>query len=372
MILVNEPLLDGNEKKYLSNCIETGWISSDGPYVKEFEGKFAQFIGVKHAIAVCNGTVAIELALAAIDLQPGDEVILPCHTIMSCPMGIIRRGGVPVLIDVDPLTWNLDVNQLKSKITSRTKAIMPVHIFGQSCDMDPIMEIAAQYGLYVLEDAAEAHGAEYKGKKCGSIGHLATFSFYANKIITTGEGGMVVTDDDKIAEAARYYRNLCFQPQQRFLHQDLGYNFRITNLQAAVGLAQVERIDELLNIKINQGQLYKSALQDTPGIRLQKAEEWAKPVYWVFGLLLEDNVSIDAFAWAKMLLSKGVQTRPFFWPLHEQPIFQKMGLFKNESYPIAEKIARHGLYVPSGMALKKEDQITVSEIVKQTLKEIAQ
>lgn len=370
MILVNEPLLDGKEKKYLAECIDTGWISSDGPFVKEFEEKFAKFIGVKHAIAVTNGTVAIELALAAIDLQPGDEVILPCHTIISCPMGIIRRGGVPVLVDVDPQTWNLDINQLKDKITPKTKAIMPVHIFGHSCDMDPIMAIAEQYGLYVIEDAAEAHGAEYKGNKCGSLGHLATFSFYANKIITTGEGGMVVTNNDQLADAARYYRNLCFQPQQRFLHQDLGYNFRITNLQAAVGVAQVERIDELLAIKIRQGQIYTNAFQGIEGIRLQHVHPWAKHVYWVFALLLEDNVPIDAFELAKKLLGKGVQTRPFFWPLHEQPVFNKMGLFQNERYPFSEKIARRGLYVPSGMGLKEEDQLIVADVVKQTLREV--
>lgn len=368
MILVNEPIFIGKEKEYLTQCIDTKWVSSDGPFVKQFEELFAQFLGVKHAVAVCNGTVAIELAIAALDLQPGDEVILPAHTIISCPMGIIRRGCVPVLVDVDPHTWNMDVNQLESKITPRTKAIMPVHIFGQPCDMDPILALSEKYGLYIIEDAAEVHGAEYKGRKCGSLGHIATFSFYANKIVTTGEGGMIVTNDDEIAARARNYRNLCFQPQQRFLHEELGYNFRLTNLQAALGVAQMEVIDQLIQIKQEQGASYTARLQEVKGITLQKVEPFAKHVYWVFGLLLDDAVPFDAMEWARILLENGVQTRPFFWPLHQQPVFHKMGLFRNEAYPVAENIARRGLYVPSGMGLKKHELEEVCEIVTRTLK----
>ncbi|MGV3504258.1 MAG: DegT/DnrJ/EryC1/StrS family aminotransferase [Adhaeribacter sp.] len=367
MILVNEPLFLGKEKEYLAQCIDTKWVSSDGPFVRQFEELFAAYLGVKHAVAVFNGTVAIELALAALDLQPGDEVILPAHTIVSCPMGIIRRGCVPVLVDVDPQTWNMDINQLESKISPRTKAVMPVHIFGQSCDMDPLLALAEKYGLYIIEDAAEVHGAEYKGRKCGAMGHVSTFSFYANKIITTGEGGMIATNDDDIAARARYYRNLCFQPQQRFLHEDLGYNFRMTNLQAALGVAQMEKIEDLICIKQEQGRNYTSRLQGVPGLYLQQVEPYAKHVYWVFGLLLDDSVPFDAFEWAQVLLQNGVQTRPFFWPLHQQPVFHKMGLFREESYPVAERIARRGLYVPSGMGLTLPDLETVCEIVKKTL-----
>jgi perosamine synthetase len=367
MILVNTPLFLGKEKEYLSECIDTGWVSSDGPFVKKFEELFAKFLGVKHAIAISNGTVAIELALAAIDLKPGDEVILPSHTIISCPMGIIRREGKPVLVDVDPETWCIDVNQIENKITPRTKAIMPVHMFGHPCDMDGINNIAKKHGLIVIEDAAEAHGAEYNGKKCGGLGDIATFSFYANKIITTGEGGMILTDNDEYADKARYYRNLCFQPHQRFLHEDLGYNFRMTNIQAAIGVAQTEKFDELLNIKEKQGKRYTENLKGLKEIKIQKVEPWAKHVYWVFGLLLEDTFPIDAFEWAKILLSEGVQTRPFFWPLHEQPVFNKQGLFNGEKYPLSSKLARRGLYVPSGMALKNEEIDKVSEIVIKTL-----
>jgi perosamine synthetase len=370
MIPVNKPLFIGNEKDYLIKCIETGWISSDGPYVQEFEQRFAKYLGVKHAVAVVNGTVAIELALAALPLKEGDEVILPSHTIVSCPMGIIRRGLKPVLVDADPETWGIDVSQIEKKITSRTRAIMPVHMFGHSCDMDPIMDLAKRHNLFVIEDAAEVHGATYKGKYCGTIGHVATFSFYANKIITTGEGGMVVTNSDDVAEKARYFRNLCFQPQQRFLHEDLGYNFRMTNLQAAIGVAQVEKFDELLEIKKKQGELYTALFKDVRQVSLQKVKPWANHVYWVFGLLLDKNTKYSAADLAKKLLEKGVQTRPFFWSLHEQPVFHKMGLFKNEHYPVTENLARKGLYVPSGMALTSDEQNQVARIFKEALNEM--
>ena len=352
MILVNEPLLDGNEKKYLQVCIDDNWISSEGPYVKQFEEMFADYIGVKYGVAVANGTVAIELALAALDIREGDEVILPAHTIISCPMGVIRRGGKPVLVDVDPETWTMDPTQVQQKISSRTKVIMPVHMFGHSCDMNPLMEIARTNNLSIMEDSAEAHGAEYYGKKCGSMSDITAFSFYANKIVTTGEGGMVLTNDKNLAERARSYRNLCFQPQQRFLHEELGYNFRMTNLQAAVGVAQMERVDSLLERKLWQGREYTQRLKNIPGITLQRVKPWAKHVYWVFGILLNDDVPFDAVQLAKLLLEKGVQTRPFFWPLNEQPVFHKMGLFDGEKYPVTQKLARRGLYLPSGMALR--------------------
>ena len=367
MILVNEPLLKGNEKKYLEVCIDDNWISSDGPYVKKFEEMFAAFIGVKHAIAISNGTVAIELALAAIGIQPGDEVILPSHTIISCALGIIRRGGVPVLVDVDPETWNMDVTQIEQKITPRTKAIMPVHMYGHPSDMGPIKELSAKYGLLVVEDAAEVHGAEYNGKKCGAIGDVATFSFYANKIITTGEGGMVVTNDDAIADKARLYRNLCFLPQQRFLHEELGYNFRMTNLQAAIGVAQMEQAEDLLQRKYWQGKEYTQRLQQIKGITIQGVKPWAKHVYWVFGFTINDDIPLTAVQLAKLLIEKGVQTRPFFWPMHEQPILKEMGYFKGEQYPVSERIARKGLYVPSGMALTIEQITEVSKVLKEIM-----
>lgn len=368
MILVNNPLLGKREKELLSECIDTNWISSDGPFVKKFEEMFSKYTGAKYGISVCNGTVAIELALAAMDVGPGDEVILPAHTIISCVMGIIRRGATPVLVDVEPDTWTISPEQVKQKVNSKTKAIMPVHMFGHPCDMDPLLEIADKHNLLIIEDAAEVHGAEYKGRKCGSIGDISTFSFYANKIITTGEGGMVLTSNEKFAERAKSFRNLCFLPQQRFLHEDLGYNFRFTNLQAALGVAQMERVEDILKIKIKQGKKYREALKDIPQINLQANKEWAKPVYWVNSVLLKDGVNIDAVEWAKILLSEGIQTRPFFYPLNKQPVLNKMGLFVGERYPISEKISTKGLYLPSGVALTSEEQEKVINIVKSTLK----
>ncbi|NJN27896.1 MAG: DegT/DnrJ/EryC1/StrS family aminotransferase [Cyclobacteriaceae bacterium] len=366
MIIVNEPLFIGNEKKYLQECIETGWISSEGSFVKKFEEQFTSYLGVKHGIAVANGTVSLELALRALELEKGSEVIIPSHTIISCVMAVLNCDLVPVLVDVDPYNWTIDVNQVKDKISKKTKVIMPVHMFGHSCDMDPIMELAEKHGLYVLEDAAEVHGGKYKGKYCGSFGHLSSFSFYANKIITTGEGGMVTTDDEKLAEKCRYYRNLCFQPQQRFLHEDLGFNFRITNLQAAVGMAQVEVFDKLISIKKKQGAIYTEAFKENNAFQIQKVEPWAEHVYWVFGLLLKDDVEFDGKEWAKRLIELKVQTRPFFWGMHEQPALHKLGFFKNEHYPVTEKLSRRGLYVPSGMALTDEQMKQVIEAVKQT------
>jgi perosamine synthetase len=367
MIPVNEPLLDGNEKKYLIECIDTGWISSEGPFVKKFEEMFSRYTGVKHGIAVCNGTAALEVALAAIDLQPGEEVIMPTFTIISCALAILRRGGIPVLVDVEPDTWCMDINQLKGKITSKTKAIMPVHMYGHPVDMDPITELAEKHKLYIIEDAAEVHGAEYKGRKCGSIGHINCFSFYANKIITTGEGGMIVTDDDKLAERARLHRNLCFKEGRRFYHEELGGNSRMTNLQAAVGVAQMERIDEFVEIKRRNGIMYNGRLADVDCLQIPVEKEWAKNVFWMYGVVIDESTGVDAERFATDLKDNGIATRPFFLGMHEQPVFHKMGFFKNEHYPVAERIARQGLYLPSGLTLTEEQISIVAGAVKELM-----
>src|SRR5687768_8978158 len=245
-IPVNEPVLDGNEKKYLNECIDTGWISSEGPFIREFEERFAKRVGRAHGIAVCNGSAALDAAAAALDLQPGDEVILPTFTIISCASAISRLGAVPVLVDCDPDTWNMDVSRIEERITSRTRGIMAVHIYGLPVDMDPLLELADRHGLDVIEDAAEMIGQTYRGRPCGSLGRISTFSFYPNKHVTTGEGGMIVTDDDALAERCRSLRNLTMKSSRRFIHDELGWNFRMTNLQAAVGLAQLERLDEFV------------------------------------------------------------------------------------------------------------------------------
>lgn len=356
-ISVNEPLLDGNEKKYLLQCIETGWISSEGPFVKEFEQKFAARVGRKHGIAVTNGTAAIDAAVEALGIGPGDEVILPAFTIISCITQIVRCGATPVLVDSDPITWNMDVTQIESKITSLTKAIMVVHIYGLPVDMDPVLDIAKRHGLKIIEDAAEMHGQTYRGKPCGSFGDISTFSFYPNKHITTGEGGMIVTDDAELAETCRSLRNLCFQPQKRFVHERLGWNLRMTNMQAALGLAQLERLDEFVIKKRSMGRQYTEMLQGLFGVQLPLQQtDYAENIYWVYGLVLDDAIGFDAEEAMKRLTAKEIGTRPFFYPMHQQPVLKRMGLFDGEHYPVAERINKKGFYIPSGLALS-DDQI---------------
>jgi perosamine synthetase len=356
-IPVNEPLLNGNEKKYLLECISSGWISSEGPFIKEFEQRFASRVGRKHGIAVCNGTAAIDAAVEALGIGEGDEVIMPAFTIISCIGQIIRNRAVPILVDSDPNTWNMDVTQIEAKISPRTKAIMIVHIYGLPVDVDPILDLAKRYNLKVIEDAAEMHGQEYKGQQCGSFGDITTFSFYPNKHITTGEGGMVLTNDDELADTCRSLRNLCFNPEKRFVHDRLGWNFRMTNMQAAIGLAQLERLDEFVVRKRKMGALYDSLLNHVPGIQLPlKKTGYADNIYWVYGILLSEEHHLNAEEAIRRLALEGVGCRPFFCPMHQQPVLKRLGLFTGETFPVAERLYRKGFYLPSGLALT-EDQI---------------
>lgn len=365
---VNEPLLDGNEEKYVVQCIRTGWISSEGPFVKQFEEQFAARVGRKYGVAVANGSVALDAAVTALGIAPGDEVILPTSTIISCAAPIVRAGAKPVLVDCDAKTWNMDVGQIEARITARTRAIMVVHIFGLPVDMDPVLALARKHGLKVIEDAAEVIGQTYRDKPCGSFGNLSTFSFYPNKHVTTGEGGMVVTDDPLLAERCRSLRNLCFKPEQRFLHDELGWNFRLTNLQAALGVAQLERLDQSVGIKRRMGARYTELLAGTRGIQLPVARTpYADNIYWVYGLVLDDDVRFDAREAMARLAKNGVGTRPFFWPMHEQPVFRRMGLFGNERHPAAERLARRGFYIPSGMALTDAQMLRTAQAVKELL-----
>jgi perosamine synthetase len=368
VIPVNEPLLNGNEKKYLNECIDTGWISSEGPFIKQFEEKFAARASRKHGIAVSNGTVALDAAIEALGIGPGDEVIMPTFTIISCIGQIVRAGAKPVLVDSDPITWNMDVNQIEAKITPRTKAIMAVHIFGLPVDMDTILDIARRHGLKVLEDAAQMHGQTYKGQPCGSFGDISTFSFYPNKHITTGEGGMIVTNDDQLAEDCRSLRNLCFQPHKRFVHERLGWNLRMTNMQAALGLAQLERLDEFVGRKRRMGARYTELLTGLRGVQLPlQCTDYAENIYWVYGLLLDESLGLSAEEAMKRLSVKGVGCRPFFYPMHQQPVLLRMGLFKGESYPVAERMYRQGFYIPSGMALTDDQMTVVATAVREVL-----
>jgi len=366
MIPVNEPKFGAREKELLNLCIDTGWVSSDGPFIKEFEERFAAFTGVKYGVAVCNGTAAIEASLFALKVEEGDEIIMPTFTIISCAIAALRRGAKPVLVDIDPEIWTMDVGMIESRITKKTKVIMPVHIYGHPVDMDPLMEIAGKHGLLVMEDAAEVHGAEYKGRRCGSMGNASTFSFYANKIVTTGEGGMVLTNDPETAERAGSFRNLCFRPEKRFYHTELGYNFRMTNLQAALGVAQTERIEESIAIKRRLGHYYRERIAGIPGIRFAVEKPWAKSVYWMYAVEIDSATGLNAEKVMGKLRTRGIDTRPFFMGLHEQPVFRQIGLFRDEHYPNAESACRQGFYLPSGMALT-ERQV---DIVCGELKEI--
>jgi perosamine synthetase len=376
MIPVNEPLLDGNELEYVTDCIKSGWISSVGDYITKFEQSFAEYCGRSHGVAVSNGTTALQIACRCLDLKPGDEVIMPTFTIISCAQAVVYEGAMPVLVDADPDTWTMDVDQIAEKITAHTRAIMPVHIYGHPTDMKPLLDLAEDHNLAIIEDAAEAHGAEYNighqegddaWKRCGSFGTLSCFSFYANKLITTGEGGMVLTDDKMLAERAAALRNLCFLPDRRFYHESLGFNFRMTNLQAALGVAQLERIDTIVAKKRSIGAYYTKKLQPINGIQLPVEKSWAKNVYWMYGIVLSEETGLDAVKAALLLREKGVDTRPFFLGMHEQPVFHEMGLFKGEQYPVAERIAQQGLYLPSGLTLTEEQMDIVSTAVKEVV-----
>ena len=369
LIPVNQPLLNGNEKKYLNECIDTEWISSEGPFVKEFEEKFCKRVDRRFGVAVCNGSAALDAAVLALDLPKGSEVIMPTFTIISCASAIIRAGLIPVLVDSDSNAWNMNVDQIEQKITTKTKAIMIVHIYGLPVNVDPVLDLAKKYDLRVIEDAAEEIGQTYKNKLCGSFGDISIFSFYPNKHITTGEGGMIVTNDEQLAEKCRSLRNLCFKKEQRFVHDELGFNFRMTNLQAALGLAQLERLDEFVNKKREMGKFYTSELKNIDCLQLPLEKiDYAQNIYWVYGIVLKDNIEFDAQEMMKKLEEKNIGTRPFFWPMHEQPVFQKMGLFENEKYPVAQKLARRGFYIPSGLALTENQQQIVVEILKEILK----
>ncbi len=370
MIPVNEPLLNGNEKKYLNECIDTGWISSEGPFIKKFENAMADYVGRKYAVAVTNGTAALEMAIEALEIGKNDEVIMPSFTIISCAQAIVKTGAKPILVDSEYDTFNMKTSDIEAKITSRTKAIMIVHIYGLPVDINPILELAKKYNLKIIEDAAEMHGQTYNGKMCGNFGDISIFSFYPNKLITTGEGGMVLMNDEVLYERCKSLRNLCFSSDgnKRFIHENLGWNLRMTNIQAALGVAQLERIDEFISKKRWIGDMYQNLLSDITTINLPiKQKDFAENIYWVFSITLKNEYPKSAKEVMKELAARGVATRPFFYPMHAQPIFTKMGLFLNEEYPNASRLYEKGFYIPSGMAITEDQIKEVSKIMHEIL-----
>lgn len=366
-IPVCEPYLAGNEKKYVLDAVETGWISSAGKYIPEFENAFANYCGVKHGIAVSNGTVALHLALVALGIEKGDEVIIPNFTMIASAFAVVYTGAVPVFADAESETWNIDTNKIEEKITEKTKAIMPVHIYGHPCDMKPIWKLSKKYDLKILEDAAESHGAEYKKKKCGSLGDIAAFSFFANKIVTTGEGGMVVTNDDTLAEKCRYYKNLCFplRGPRNYQHDQIGFNYRMSNLHAALGLAQVENIDFYVDRRRQNNKMYREYLHDVPGIIFQDEKDYAKNVYWMNGIIVDkEKYGLNRDELMINLKEEGIDTRLFFTGMHKQKSLINYGCDCNGDFSNSEWLEANGLYLPSGSNLVPEQVKRICNEIK--------
>lgn len=361
-IPVSEPSLTGNEEKYVLECIRTNWISSLGKFIPEFEGGFAGFCGSKYGVAVMNGTAALQLALAALGIRGGDEVIVPDLTFVATANAVKYLGATPVFVDSEPDTWNVSPEKIAAAVTKKTKAIIPVHLYGHPCDMDAIMEIAGKHNLLIIEDAAEAHGAEYKGRKAGSMGDVGCFSFYGNKILTTGEGGMCVTSDAEIAERMRFLRDHAMSHEKRYWHTEVGYNLRMTNVQAAIGVAQLERIEKLIAKKIADARLYNSLLQNVKGLSVQPQMPWAKSVYWMHSVLVDERefgCSRDELMAG--LKESGIDSRPFFYPMHQLPPY-KNG-HSDKDFPVAVRLSRAGINLPSAVQLSEQDIRYVCEAI---------
>jgi perosamine synthetase len=370
MIPINEPSIGAKELEYAAEAVKSGWISSEGKFIKLFEEKFAQNVQRKHGVAVNNGTNALILALRALNLPEGSEVIIPSFTIISCALACIYNNLIPVFVDADEETWNMDASRIEEKITRNTRAIMAVHIYGHPVDIDKIVELAKKHQLYIIEDFAEAIGSEYKNKKCGGFGDISCTSFYANKTITTGEGGMCLTDNDEIADKLKSLRNLAFIPEKRFVHEEPGFNFRLTNVQAAIGLAQAEKLEEHVEKKAWIGKKYSEYLKDLEIkglLRLPAEKSWAKNTYWMYGIVLNKGTGICVIDLMKKLLEKGIQTRPFFYPMHLQPLFVKYPWFKKERLPVSENLSEYGCQLPSGLTLSEENIARVTECLKEII-----
>lgn len=358
LIRIATPVIGEREHAFVQNVLREGWLSSQGPFVKKFEEAFAEYCGVRFGIAVSSGTTAIHLTLAALGIGPGDEVILPAATHIACANMVTLTGARPVLVDILPDTWGMDPDRLEEKITPRTKAIMVVHLYGHPVDMEPILRTAERHRLTVIEDAAEAHGAEVRGRRTGALGYAGCFSFYANKIITTGEGGMITTNNEDLANRCRKMRNHCYEKERRFWHRELGYNYAMTNLQAGVGLAQMEQIDTFVATHRRNARLYNDLLGGLEGLRLPVEKPWAKNVYWMYTVIVEEGRD-DL---ARYLDSRQIETRPFFFPIHLQPLYEAQ--FHGQHYPVVEELARKGLNLPSGNDLEEKGVRRVAEAVR--------
>jgi perosamine synthetase len=362
-IPVAAPTLNGNEKAYVLDCLDSTWISSNGKYIEQFERAFAEFCGVKHAAACCNGTVALHLALMALGVKPKDEVIVPTLTFVATANAVTYCGARPVFADSEPETWNVDPEQIEAKITTRTKGIIVVHLYGHPVDMGSVMSIARRHNLFVIEDAAEAHGAEYKGRKVGSIGDIATFSFYGNKIVTTGEGGMVVSNDDSLITKVWQLKGQGMDPNRRYWFPIVGYNYRMTNVAAAIGLAQLEKVEWHIERRREVAKWYYQALKDNPSLTLPVEKEWAKNVYWMFSVVVDEGVKKSRDQIMQELAAQGIETRPVFHPMHTLPPYQRSS--KGQQFPVADRLGSRGINLPTWAGLKQADVEFICKVLKE-------
>jgi perosamine synthetase len=370
-IPVCEPALLGNEATYVMDAVQTGWISSAGKYVNLFEEQFADYCGVKYAVAVSNGTVALHLALKALNIGQGDEVIIPNFTMIASAFSVCYTGATPVFIDANPQTWNIDVSKIEEKITKKTKAIMPVHIFGNPCDMDIIQAIASKYKLAIVEDAAEAHGAEYRGVKAGNLSDISAFSFFANKNLTTGEGGMVLTNNKELYDRARYFKNLCFplDAPRVYEHKDIGFNYRMSNLHAAIGFAQVQKADEYRTMRIKNHKLYKSYLSNIEGIKFQQDEKNVLNVNWMNVIVVDPKiVGISRDQIVDILKDEQIETRLLFTGMSKQKSLQSFGCDCTGEYPITDQLTANGFYLPSASTLSKDQIDRICNVILKAIR----
>ncbi|MCL4338857.1 DegT/DnrJ/EryC1/StrS family aminotransferase [Patescibacteria group bacterium] len=362
-------LTGGNERKYLLDCFDSSWISSKGEYIRKFEYNFAKYIGVRFGVATSNGTTALHLAISALGLGKGDEVIVPNLTFVASANVVRYTGAKPVFVDVEKETWGMDPTTVEKAITKRTKAVMPVHLYGQPAAMGKLIDIANKHNLSIIEDAAEAHGAQvrikdqesrikrYKWRKVGSLGKAGCFSFYGNKIITTGEGGMVVTDDEKLAQKMRILRDHGQNPKKRYYHDVVGFNYRMTNMQAAIGMAQFERIEKLIVKKREIARCYEKYLKGINGIFLAPKLHWSKSVYWMYSVLIDSPYPKTRDEMMIILQKENIETRPFFYPVSKLPPYKQSGDFAQSIY-----LSAHGINLPSGTTLSEDDIKRVAKV----------
>ncbi len=366
-IPVNSPIFTGNERKYLNECIDSGWVGSDGPFIKRFEDGLSVEFNRDYVSLVSNGSAALEIAVKALGISEGDEVIMPSHTIISCSAAVTKLGAIPVLIDSEKESWNMDVELIEDKINANTKAILAVHTYGFPVKMDKVLFLAKKYNLFVIEDAAEMIGQHYDSQKCGSMGDISIMSFYPNKHITSGEGGAILTNSEELIDKCNYYKNLCFK-NPRFVHEELGWNYRISNMQAAVGLAQLEKLNEHVIKKRYIGNLYNELLTPSSSYELQPIElDYSKNIFWVFGILLNKDFGLNAKEIIDKLSESNIGARPFFYPIHKQPVYKNISSMRNTINPVSENLAEYGLYIPSGLALSHNDISQVSEVINSIL-----